>query len=595
MPINITDEFHAATTKGKIASAKEVFLTGDTENLQQIGEKTHQLEDSIKNIAATGGASTAAAVTFDNAASGMTAVNAQGAIEELNTKNKAQDTEIAKKANSVDVTSQIQTEHERVNVELDKKFDKENVVQEFGEAEDKVVSQKKINEKFLELDNNIGALKTTRCPSKDRCYISDNSGNVVLKIEQGEIRTAGFDSTQTINKTEILSVKNLIENYKKRTEEELKNKQDKGNYIECESNISKDRCYISDNSGNVVLKIEQGEIRTAGFDSKDAVFHTTTINWGDLLIRDIYGNVLFAIKKGDIITKGFNSNTVKENLSRILLIEQRIETVKRLIDRKNVPRISWIDDDFNTTDDGYHLKKLNILHDWCMTNNIRPDFALIPDVTYTDEQWTDITNIYFEKNRLALIKQYEREGFHFLMHPVHKGLYNNATFNTYRSDEYATKDIMWCIQAFRENGIKGDNILVYPGASANIAHNRALARANFECAILPGGSKDNIGVENTKFELMRLSIDNLSDNYTVDSIKQRIDKSIEEGAWIIIMSHCHMKSGDGTEAVDNVTDSFANLFDIISYANNKVKIAPTQQVWEERRILWDFYSNNKLY
>ena len=51
MPINITDELHAATTKGKIASAKEVFLTGDTENLQQIGEKTHQLEDSIKNIA----------------------------------------------------------------------------------------------------------------------------------------------------------------------------------------------------------------------------------------------------------------------------------------------------------------------------------------------------------------------------------------------------------------------------------------------------------------------------------------------------------------------------------------------------------------
>ena len=143
MPINITDELHAATTKGKIASAKEVFLTGDTENLQQIGEKTHQLEDSIKNIAATGGASTAVAVTFDNAASGMTAVNAQGAIEELNTKNKSQDTEIAQKANSVDVTLQIQTEQERVSTELDKKFDKENVVQEFGESEDKVVSQKK--------------------------------------------------------------------------------------------------------------------------------------------------------------------------------------------------------------------------------------------------------------------------------------------------------------------------------------------------------------------------------------------------------------------------------------------------------------------
>lgn len=141
MPINITDEFRAATTKGKIASAKEVYLTGDTENLQQIGEKTHQLEDSIKNIAATGGASTAAAVTFDNAASGMTAVNAQGAIEELNTKNKAQDTEIAKKANSADVNSKINEESTRVDAEIAKKVDKTSIVQEFGESEDKVVSQ----------------------------------------------------------------------------------------------------------------------------------------------------------------------------------------------------------------------------------------------------------------------------------------------------------------------------------------------------------------------------------------------------------------------------------------------------------------------
>lgn len=141
MPINITDEFHAATTKGKIASAKEVFLTGDTENLQQIGEKTHQLEDSIKNIAATGGASTAAAVTFDNAASGMTAVNAQGAIEELNTKNKVQDTEIAKKANSVDVNSKINEESTRVDAEIAKKVDKTSIVQEFGDSDDKIVSQ----------------------------------------------------------------------------------------------------------------------------------------------------------------------------------------------------------------------------------------------------------------------------------------------------------------------------------------------------------------------------------------------------------------------------------------------------------------------
>lgn len=83
-----------------------------TENLQQIGEKTHQLEDSIKNIAVTGGASTADAVTFDNAASGMAAVNAQGAIEELNVK----------------------------------KLAKTDIVQESGNSEELVMSQKGVTE-----------------------------------------------------------------------------------------------------------------------------------------------------------------------------------------------------------------------------------------------------------------------------------------------------------------------------------------------------------------------------------------------------------------------------------------------------------------
>lgn len=134
MPINITDEFHAATTKGKIASAKEVFLTGDTENLQQIGEKTHQLEDYIKNIAITGGASTAAAVTFDNTASGMTAVTAQAAIDEL--------------------SSKISKEKTRVDGELEKKFAKADIVQEPGNSEELVMSQKTVTDHLTKLENN---------------------------------------------------------------------------------------------------------------------------------------------------------------------------------------------------------------------------------------------------------------------------------------------------------------------------------------------------------------------------------------------------------------------------------------------------------
>lgn len=135
MSINLTDELQAKTKKGKIASAKQVFLNGDQENLQQIGDKTHQLENAVKDITATGGASTANAVSYTNSTSGMTAVTAQGAIDEL----------AAKKANAADVTSQMQTEQTRVNNELAKKFNSENIAQESGDSEDKVMSQKAVS------------------------------------------------------------------------------------------------------------------------------------------------------------------------------------------------------------------------------------------------------------------------------------------------------------------------------------------------------------------------------------------------------------------------------------------------------------------
>lgn len=141
MSIQLTDELEVKTKKGKLASANQIYLDGDQENVQQIGEKTHQLEQSIKDISASGGASTANAVSYNNETSGMTAINAQGAIDELAEKNKSQDVVINTKADASDVTSKMQTEQKRVNAELDKKFDKENIAQELGDSDAKVVSQ----------------------------------------------------------------------------------------------------------------------------------------------------------------------------------------------------------------------------------------------------------------------------------------------------------------------------------------------------------------------------------------------------------------------------------------------------------------------
>lgn len=166
--INLTAPIHAATKQGKAVSAREVFMDGDKETLQQIGDKTHQLENAVKDITATGGASTANAVSYNNETSGMTAITAQGAIDELAAQNKSQDAiiaakaekadvqssvselkakntlqdaEIAKKENTADVASKMQIEQTRVNAELDKKFSKENIAQEFGDSKDKIVSQ----------------------------------------------------------------------------------------------------------------------------------------------------------------------------------------------------------------------------------------------------------------------------------------------------------------------------------------------------------------------------------------------------------------------------------------------------------------------
>ena len=137
MSINLTDQLHAATAKGKLADASERFLEVDKETVQQIGDKTHQLENAIKDITATGGASTANAVSYSNSTSGMTAVTAQGAIDELAAKNKAQDAAIETKAEKTEVVA-----------ELDKKFNKENIAQKLGESNDKVVSQKKLYDLF---------------------------------------------------------------------------------------------------------------------------------------------------------------------------------------------------------------------------------------------------------------------------------------------------------------------------------------------------------------------------------------------------------------------------------------------------------------
>lgn len=156
MSLNLTDEIEVKTKKGKLGAAKQIFLEGDTTSLQKAHEdnqahfdtldnRSSQMEETIKNISITGGASVASAVTYDNTASGLESVNVKGAVDELANKKADKtdmDAELEKKANAADVDSKFAEEAARVNAELDKKFDKSSIAQESGDAEDKVMSQK---------------------------------------------------------------------------------------------------------------------------------------------------------------------------------------------------------------------------------------------------------------------------------------------------------------------------------------------------------------------------------------------------------------------------------------------------------------------
>ena len=86
---------------------KQQQITANDEDISLLQTRSTQMEEAIKGISASGGASQASAVAYENTESGLDSITAQGAIDEL----------------------------------ANKKFNKENIAQELGDSKDKVVSQ----------------------------------------------------------------------------------------------------------------------------------------------------------------------------------------------------------------------------------------------------------------------------------------------------------------------------------------------------------------------------------------------------------------------------------------------------------------------
>ena len=326
--INLTAPIHAATTLGKAVAAREVFMDGDKETVQQIGDKTHQLEDAIKDITVSGGASTANAVSYNNETSGMTAVNAQGAIDELAAKNKAQDSTIATKADAAEVSEQMQTEQTRVNAELDKKFDKTSIEQTTGDAEDKVMSQKAVTSKLSDLGKNFSKLILPFKVIENDTYlycVLDSNDVFLFGIKKDGTPIWGNGIPNVIRNyvnTHIFEVKKYIQNIKN---EEDKSIEDVNGTIQ---EITQKNSELSSKIDSFGLSIVKASGYLFKVEDSDGNFlfgvnNEGNFTWGNGIpnvIRDYVNTFYSSIKKQiESLSNDVDSFTVEEGTHALLI------------------------------------------------------------------------------------------------------------------------------------------------------------------------------------------------------------------------------------------------------------------------------------
>lgn len=179
---------------------KQQQITANDGDISLLQTRSTQMEEAIKGISASGGASQASAVTYENTESGLDSITAQGAIDEL----------------------------------ANKKFNKENISQEFGDSEDKVVSQFALpfreiespefiklivdaEDHFLfgiQLDGSIEWGKGIPAPIRQRIqevlnYVGDEFASLSDKIESIKLELSG--SLQTYQQTTDATLANLQE------------------------------------------------------------------------------------------------------------------------------------------------------------------------------------------------------------------------------------------------------------------------------------------------------------------------------------------------------------------------------------------------
>lgn len=262
------------------------------------------------------------------------------------------------------------------------------------------------------------------------------------------------------------------------------------------------------------------------------------------------------------------------NTSEINKIKESSSIDEYFIEKYNKTAISWVDDDFNTTS----VEKVKNI---CDELGCKCDFAVIPSERNGIGEYPTDSEYYFSEEILSLIKEYEELGFHIEMHPIHKGWYGG----NYQGKEYVQKLLVKTIRVFKDNNILTSNCIIYPGASADNTDVVNVCKSWLDYGITAGIYNPNNGIYN-KFKLKRTFIQ-LDSTHTKTWYKQKVDEAVTNGSWLIFGTHSYEFDDSGT--IDETTMSFANLKEIIQYANTKCSIKPVSEIFSERSPMLDLY------
>lgn len=438
-----------------------------------------------------------------------------------------------------------------------------------GRADGKLVTSDSIFDKnkniFQSELNDIQDTLNSNNPNKP---LSANQGKVLKELLDAKVIKAGaipLDDEPTEGNTDNVVTSNgvykaLTKKVNNSTFKEQNKKQDT-KFFNLENKIkdiypytNDNQFIIADSKGNAIGIIDEKGIHSVGFETPEI----KTINNGSngLEITDSNGNVILRLN-GKYGIPDIVGDFYKKNYA--------------------VPQTCWIDDDFAIMKNGQLLEQYRQVHDWCIENNVRLDFAFIP-YTYSDGK-DDI-------KRLTIRKQWEDENFRYLMHPIHDGWYNYKSDNVHNIEKVKT-GIVKCIRFFKEQNIlTNTDILVYPGSSSNFEDNIDVIKRYIDCGITATYSETNHLVDNPRLKLKRYSI-TFNSVKTKTVIKRELKEYIDRGDWVILYTHLYNYSIDNI--LDETTNTVANVLDVVGYVNSLCKLRPTEEIWRERKNLFNFY------